>query len=184
MGAKRNTLVSMALKRYPEVEGVMLWDDDDCYFPHAMENVSGALEFKEWAQPRLALELPEGGDSLRWVRTHHRHDDPLGRGYGGCWAFRREEFVKAGMFAETNHSEDLKIAKIFLREYGDSADSSPIEPWYYYNRLNNSISSEGRNFYALRGEHVIKPVNELSVGWNGPDIFSMPIEPGVFPRPW
>lgn len=184
MGEKRNALIDMALRQYPQIEGFMLWDDDDVYFPHAAENVSVALDRKCWAQPKLALEMSEGGESLRRIETigGRRHEKDIA--YGGCWAWRMDTFVELGRFANTNYSEDLKLAFPCLDRFGPSADSSPGEPWYYYNRLNNSISKEGRGFYAMRGQQTIEPVEELPIGWNGPDIFNMPIEPGIHPRPW
>lgn len=184
MGDKRNALIDMALVRYPEMEGFMLWDDDDVYFPHATQCVSDALDSKCWAQPRLVLELSENGQSLRRTETTSRRRRGGDIAYGGCWAWRLDVFEELGRFPSTNHSEDLKVAHPCFRKFGESADSSPGEPWYYYNRLNNSISKEGKGFYARRGEQKIKPVEELSIGWNGPDIFSLPVEPGIHPRPW
>lgn len=189
MGAKRNALLEMALKQYPQIEGFMLWDDDDVNFSHATSCVSAALEQKRWAQPRLALEMVEGGQSLKRVETWCRRAATKGHVdksicYGGCWAWRINTFTELGRFPDTNHSEDLKVAWPCLEKYGKSADSSPEEPWYYYNRTNNSISGEGKNFYAMRGQQEIKPVKDIGIGWNGPDIFSLPIEPGIHPRPW
>ncbi len=187
MGEKRNALIDMAMKRYPKTDSFMLWDDDDVYFPHTAKCVSAALEQKCWAQPRLALEMTEGGKSLKRVETHSRNPkEQFNKSlcYGGCWAWRMDTFIELGRFPSTNYSEDLKVAFPCLERFGPSADSSPDEPWYYYNRLNNSISKEGRGFYALRGKQNIEPVEELSIGWNGPDIFNMPIEPGIHPRPW
>jgi glycosyltransferase involved in cell wall biosynthesis len=188
MGQKRNALLNMALKQYPEVKGFMLWDDDDVYFPHTMECVSKALDSRCWAQPRLALEMNEDGRSLRRVETFSRNRPPAQHErsicYGGCWAWRLNTFIDLGRFPDTNHSEDIKVAFPCLERFGSSADSSPKEPWYYYNRLNNSISSEGKSFYAQRGRQKIEFVRELPIGWNGPNIFDLPIEPGVHPRPW
>lgn len=187
MGNKRNALIDMALKQYPEVEGFMLWDDDDVYFPHTMQCVSDALDRKCWAQPRLALEMSEDGKSLRRVETFKRGAKDVGKSicYGGCWAWRMETFKELGMFPDTNHSEDLKVAFPCLERFGGSADSSPNdEPWYYYNRLNNSISGEGKNFYVMRGSQDVEYIGNPSIGWNGLNIFDMPIEAGIHRRPW
>lgn len=186
MGAKRNALLAMALKHYPQIKGFMLWDDDDVNFPHATQCVSDALESKCWAQPRLALEMTESEKSLKRVETCGRKRILSGTsvGYGGCWAWRLDTFANLGGFVDTNHSEDLKAAGPCQERFGESANSSPNEPWYYYNRKNNSISAEGKRFYSLRGKQEINPVKELSIGWNGLDIFSLPIEPGIHPRPW
>ncbi len=183
MGEKRNASVDLVMKHYPQTDGVMLWDDDDVYFPHAAQSVSDALKLRPWAQPRLALELTSNGQGLRRVETFgHRHHDIC---YGGCWAWRLSDFRDAGGFATTDHSEDIKIANVFQEKFGDSADSTQSgEPWYYYNRLNNSISGEGRNFYALRGRQKIEFVGDPPVGWNGPDVFSLPVENGIHRRPW
>lgn len=184
MGEKRNAVIELALKRYPNIEGFMLWDDDDCYFPHTIASVSAALEIKCWAQPRLALELAKDGRSLERTETVGIHGYPRDIAYGGCWAWRIETFIELGKFPVTNHSEDLKVSRPCQSRFGDSADSSPNEPWYYYNRLNNSISKEGKGFYAIRGSQKIEKVEEIPIGWNGPNIFDLPIKPGIQPRPW
>ncbi|KKN14990.1 hypothetical protein LCGC14_0990490 [marine sediment metagenome] len=186
MGSKRNALIDMALKQYPEIEGFMLWDDDDVYFPHAMQSVSTALDSKCWAQSRLALEMSKDGKSLRRVETFKRTAKGVNKSicYGGCWAWRMDTFDDLGRFPDTNHSEDIKVAYPCLAKFGDSANSSPDEPWYYYNRLNNSILSEGKNFYAMRGRQNIEFIGDPPIGWNGTDIFNLPIEDGVHRRPW
>ncbi len=187
MGDKRNALIKMALKQYPQLNAVILWDDDDVYFSHTMQSVSDALDRKCWAQPREALEMNEAGNSLRRVRTssdNPKHNFDKSLCYGGCWAWRLDTFIALGMFPSTDHSEDLKVAFPCLDKHGPSADSSQGNPWYYYNRTNNSISAEGKNFYRERGRQVIEPVKELSIGWNGPNIFDLPIEEGIHPRPW
>ena len=185
MGEKRNALLDMSLRRYPEIKGFMLWDDDDVYFPHAIACVSVALDQKVWAQPRLALELNPDQQSLRRVETYKRGEQ-IDRSmcYGGCWAWRIDTFNTLGRFPVTDTGEDIKVAHPCFSRFGSSADSSPGEPWYCYNRLNNSIVEEGLNFYALRGRDKIEFVGDPPVGWNGIDVYSLPILPGVHPRPW
>lgn len=186
MGSKRNALIDLALKQYPQIQGFMLWDDDDVYFPHAAGCVVNALHTRCWAQPRLALEMSKGGRSLRRVETFSRTARSKNRSicYGGCWAWKLDTFDALGRFPNTNHSEDIKVAFPCLDRFGDSADSSPDEPWYYYNRQNNSISGEGKNFYIMRGAQEVEYVGDPPIGWNGPDIFDMPIEEGIHQRPW
>lgn len=218
MGEKRNALLDMALKHYPQLEGFMLWDDDDAHFPHTIEYVSKALDTKSWAQPRLALEMTEDGQSLKQVETFSRknyrcancreylsREDLNTQGlhkncrkiprkipdvkntticYGGCWAWRLGTFDKLGRFPTTNHGEDVCVSRPCLQRFGPSADSSLGKPWYYYNRWAHNIAEEGRNFYALRGAQEIEPVKEIPIGWNGPNIFELPIQPKIYPRPW
>ena len=45
-GDKRNAVIDMIS---PDVEGIVCWDDDDVYWPHAIEAVSAALEKRPWA---------------------------------------------------------------------------------------------------------------------------------------
>jgi len=187
MGDKRNALLDMAICQYPEIEGFMLWDDDDVYFPHATECVSKALDQWHWAQPRTAIEMSKNGGSLRRVETFNRTSDLINQtfGYGGCWAWRINTFMELGRFPSTNDGEDAKVAGPCQEKYGPSANSTPDnEPWYYYNCQNNSISGEGQDFYTLRGTQEITPVEEIPIGWNGTDIFSLPMEPGVHLRSW
>lgn len=185
MGEKRNALLDMALRQYPKIEGFMLWDDDDVYFPHATQCVSDALDQKCWAQPRLVLEMSEDGASLKRTEAFRRNEQmDLSLCYGGCWAWRIDTFNQLSKFPVTNNGEDIKVARPSLRRFGTSANSSPREPWYYYNRTNNSISGEGLDFYALRGRDEPEFVGDPPIGWNGPDIFSLPLKPGVHLRPF
>ena len=185
MGEKRNALLDMALLRYPEIDGFMLWDDDDVYFPNATQCVSYALESKCWAQPRHVLELSEDGQRLRRTEAFKRGEQmDLSLCYGGCWAWRIDTFNQLGRFPASSDGEDTRVARPCLERFGSSADSSPGEPWYYYNRLNNSIVEEGLDFYALRGRDEIEFVGDPPIGWNGPDFFKLPKEPGVHVRGW
>lgn len=183
MGVKRNALIDMALERYPQINGFMLWDDDDGYFPHTMEYVSKALDEKCWAQPRLALEMTESGKTLKRVETFsQRGNFDRSICYGGCWAWHIDTFNQLGRFPDTNIGEDLKVAWPCLDRFGPSADSSKGNPWYYY--TGSSQVAEGKNFYAIRGKQKIEKVEEIPIGWNGRNIFETPIESGIFPRPF
>lgn len=185
MGAKRNAVLDLALKQYPDREGFMLWDDDDVYFPHAASSVSAALDRKCWAQPRLVLEMTKNKRFLNQTEAFKRQID-LNQSlcYGGCWAWRLSTFNELGRFPSTNHNEDRLMSRPSLKIYGSSADSSKDGPWYYYNRLNNSIADEGQDFYTLRGKQSIEYVGDPPIGWNGPNIFEMPMEKGIHQRPW
>jgi len=186
MGEKRNACIDLALERYPEIDAFMLWDDDDVYFPHAIQCVSDALDAKCWAQPRHVFEMSKNGKELLKTETWQRHRDPNKTlCYGGCWAWRMDTFNSLGRFPRTNNGEDIKVAWPCLSKHGPSADSSPNKsPWYYYNRLNNSISDEGNGFYAIRARQTIEVVDELSIGWNGTDIYNLPVADKIHPRPW
>jgi glycosyltransferase involved in cell wall biosynthesis len=186
MGAKRNAVLELAKERYPEIEGFMLWDDDDVYFPHTMASVSKALEEKCWAQPRLVLEMTEDQKGLKRCESFNKKEQiDASLSYGGCWAWRLDTFAGLGNFSDTNYSEDMKVSRPCFKKHGRSADSTKDgNPWYYYNRLNNSISAEGKQFYTMRGEQEIQTIDQIPIGWNGPDIFSLPLESGIHPRPW
>ena len=112
MGTKRNALLDLAIQQYPEIEGFMLWDDDDVYFPHAMQNVSDALDQKCWAQPRMALEMSKDCKRLRRVDTNGGHRRPADIAYGGGWAWRLDTFGSVGRPPNSNHGEDIKVAAI------------------------------------------------------------------------
>lgn len=187
MGDKRNALLDLALKQYPQIEGFMLWDDDDANLPHAAASVSAALEEKCWAQPRLVLEMAKDGQALKRTEAFSRSrtwslDKSLA--YGGCWAWRLDTFNELGRFPSTNHNEDRLMSRPSLIRYGPSADSSQDGPWYYYNRLNNSIAGEGMDFYANRGKQLVEYVGDPPIGWNGLNIYSLSVSSGLYPRPW
>jgi hypothetical protein len=95
-----------------------------------------------------------------------------------------DTFEAMGRFPATSSGEDVRVGHPCRKRFGYSANSTPGEPWYYYNRTNSKISTEGPDFYDLRGKQEIEFVGDPPIGWNGPNIYKLSWMPGVHPRPW
>jgi glycosyltransferase involved in cell wall biosynthesis len=180
-GAKRNAVVSLVSD---DTDGILCFDDDDVYWPHAVSSVAAALEQRPWAQCRTVYE--SAGPSML-QRTEAFGKRPHDWGYGGCWAWRKDAFWKVGGYYQADMGDDVGVAKKLLAAFGESADSSAgCEPWYWYNRDpgTNHISDEGSEFWSKRAELDGEFVEELSIGWNGPNVYDYELLPNVKERPW
>jgi len=180
-GAKRNAVIDLVS---PDVEGILCWDDDDVYWPWAVEATSRALECRPWAQCRLCLESV-GADQFRRVHAFGRGERNWA--YGGCWAWRLDAFRTVGEYDQIDDGDDANVARKLYAKYGSSANSTAdCEPWYWYNRTpgHKHINDEGLGFWALRNSYPGEPVERIAIGWNGPNIYQYPILPGVHPRDW
>jgi glycosyltransferase involved in cell wall biosynthesis len=189
LGGKRLAGVQMLPD---DCEGYLCWDDDDVYWPHAVEAVATALETHAWAQCRLVYET--AGDNALAV-THALSVDPSGRnprfwGYGGCWAYRLKEFWDVGGYdddAVRSCNDDLDLANKFLARYGPSGDSTASYwPWYWYNRDPgvNKVCDEGQSFWQTRGQFPFTKMKKPPIGWNGDNLYNRVVLEGIHGRPF
>jgi len=187
LGDKRNAAVDLAARHFPQTEGLATWDDDDIYWPQAIESVAKALEESPWAQPRMVFEPVSLGrlDRLHRVLTYGVSVGEHNIAYGGSWAWGLDAFRAMGGFPPRDNSEEVFLARKMHRTYGPSADSTPEDAWYCYNRcVGTHMCDLGEDAYAIRGRQIIEPVDELSIGWNGPNVYQSHIEPGLRMRPF
>jgi len=132
LGNKRNTAIRLAFKRHPGAEAIAVWDDDDWYFPHALDACVAALCRGRWVQPRLVLEVRQG--VLCYAETAHRKDPNL-PAYHGAWAFRRETIDAVGGYAAVSNGDDQELMRRTVAAVGHSVDLDPgTPPFYVYNR--------------------------------------------------
>ncbi len=186
LAVKRQVLSEMVS---PGIEGILCWDDDDVYFPHAIAAVSECLENHAWAQCRLVYET-EGENRLA-VTPAFRRNRITGRlswGYGGCWAYRLQEFRAVGGYDPTPSSnDDVILANTFYARYDESGDSTSAGfPWYWYCRDPGvvKVSDQGNAFWAMRAGWPSEQMGCPPIGWNGPDIYRYRVVPGVQNRPF
>ena len=188
LGTKRAACVDMLS---PGVDAIVIADDDDVVWPNALACHAKALEEKPWTQAQYVFE--RFGDNLGVVPAFGKGSRKEKRyfGYGGCWSFRMKEYREIGGYQpttkESKQLEDLDIAHRFFDRYGPSANSTPTpaDCFYYYNRDTWKISDEGLSFWEKRGGYPMPEKMDCPpIGWNGTDMYSLPILPGVQPRPF
>lgn len=180
-GAKRNAVIGLIS---PDVDGILCWDDDDVYWPHAIESVVRALSERCWAQPRRVLESA-GPRALKRSLAHGVGGGDIA--YGGAWAWLVKAFRSIGGYGSINCGDDVWVASRLRKKYGASADSSKgVEPWYWYNRDpgHPHIINEGGDFWAKRGRLPSNFEGSVKIGWNGPDVYGFNVLPGVHKRFW
>jgi hypothetical protein len=174
LGGKRQAGINMLPKN---CDGYMCWDDDDVYFPHAVASVSRALERGAWAQCRVVWET-SGHETLVKTEafTRRRYGTHPVWGYGGCWAYRLEEHRQVGGYPDDparSSNDDVDLANTFFGRFGESVDSSVDGPWYWYCRDPgvNKVCVEGVDFWEKRKLLPMEQIAQLTIGWNGPDIY-------------
>jgi len=182
LGEKRQAGVSMLPV---DCEGYMVMDDDDVYFPHAIQNVADALTTAPWAQCRVVFETLTP-DKLTKVEAFGKKE--FSWGYGGCWAYRLAEFYALDGYAGVSFTnDDVDLAHKFYRRHGPSADSTPRrDPWYWYNRdpAAGKVAQEGATFWQQRGQWPHAFQGDPPIGWNGLNFHTLPQTREVQPRPF
>lgn len=192
LAAKRQAAIEMVS---PDVEGIVCWDDDDVYFPHAIECVATSLKRSPWSQCQLVYEttaprvlaITRAMGAKRCLQVGDQWLNSWG--YGGCWAYRLKEFHELKGYSDLAPSacEDIDLAKKFYLRYGGSADSTiDGEPWYWYNRDPgiSKIAKEGIDYWRKREGWEYQQMNAPPIGWNGPDVCGFHVLNGIHPRPF
>ncbi len=191
LGDKRNAATAMALERWPEIDAIAPWDDDDIYLDHHLEACVASLQDHQWGQPGQVLI--NAGDHFKRMRNY-RDEFPYDVGYHGGWCFRREAFERIGGYASINNGEDSEIASRAFPILGPSGntvqypwpgqDPTPLSlPTYCYNSHGTHLSSMGPDGYEKLGRQKIDPVTELDISWPE-DYLKWPIDDEVLPRNW
>ncbi|WDI40525.1 glycosyltransferase [Bremerella sp. P1] len=155
LGEKRNACAALAS---PDVEGVLIADDDDIYLPHWFRATAEALSQAEWSRPGLVLL--EHGDGLK-------EHDTAGLYHGG-WAFRKTAFDRVRGYGPHNNGEDQELAGR-LNEAGVTA-FDPCElndPFYIYRYDNCSyhLSYMDDNGYRELGNDRDQTKSTVAAGW-------------------
>lgn len=183
LGDKRNAAVDMALRLFRGVDAMANWDDDDVYWPGALEATVAALEKDAWASARVVYETASPTGELKIAETFPR-DRPLDFAYHGVWAWRKQDFLNTGGYPAYDSGEDGRMADVLRENVGPPGNSSPDkQPWYWYNREIPKMN-ESPNPYVLHGQETIQSIARIGIGWNGPDFYQKKVIPGIHPRVW
>ncbi len=190
LGYKRSTAADLAFNRWPEIDALAVWDDDDVYLPWQLSALAEALQRKPWAQPRHILT--PGRDCYKRYETFRR-EAPDDIGYHGGWGFRRQAFEQLGGYASVSNGEDFDIAARALELLGPSADTISAEhpdPGYVYNWQGGAgkhLSAMGppgdESGYRKIGQQKIEPVDRLEIRLPE-DYYLLPIEAEARARGW
>ncbi len=124
LGEKRNACAALAS---PDVEGVLVADDDDIYFPHWFRTQAEALRRADWSHPGLVLV--EHADGLRECDT--------GGLYHGGWAFHRDAFYRVRGYGPHNNGEDQELADRLVASGATQCDPCEFAPPFYIYRFDN-----------------------------------------------
>jgi hypothetical protein len=185
LGEKRNAVAALAP---PDAGALAIWDDDDLYFPWALEATVAALAHGDWSRPSVALvpivEPPGNRWSFRQVQT--------GGLFHGAWAYRRELFDRAGWYPAESGPEDQGLMR--KMEALGPAIVDPIglgyQPFYVYG---GPRVSGAPNLSALGcDQRAYDAMGRLRTGPESPaiddppwfDLASPEILPGIHPRPF
>lgn len=189
LGEKRNDAFRLACQLFPETEGIAVWDDDDVYWPHAMAAVSAALEKGAWAQPSVVYEPSKRGSTIVQLKRQYtgaKNGEFVA--YGGSWAWRRSTLETLSGYPHIDNCEDQFLAGRARQNFGRSTDTicaAYPEPYYLYHRREiGSHMSDVPDPYAHRQCDCITKVEEIPIGWNGPNVYELSVESGIHPRPW
>ena len=163
LGEKRNACAALAS---PDVDGLLVADDDDIYLPHWFRATADALSQADWSRPGLVLL--EDGEALREA-------DSEGLYHGG-WAFRKEAFYRVRGYGPHNNGEDQELAGR-LHEAGVTVQD-PCEhhdPFYIYRYDNSSYHlsyMDDAGYRSLGDGEVTK--TQVQPGWFR-DYASLPV---------
>lgn len=119
LGEKRNAALAMVS---PDVEAVAVWDDDDCYLPHALAACADSLATASWIRPGL-IYIANGDRSLVRYRTYtgsRRH-----MLFHAAWAFRRDLLDRIGGYDCVGCGEDQRLMRKLL--LAGIPDADPLE---------------------------------------------------------
>lgn len=188
LGTKRAACIGMFSAT---VDAIVIADDDDVVFPDALACHAKALEANPWTQAEYVYE--RFGDSLGIVPAFGIGSRSVRRffGYGGCWSFRMKEYREIGGYLpttkESRYLEDIEISHRLFDRYGPSGNSTPqsSDAFYFYERDAWKISDEGLSFWAKREQYPMPEKMPCPpIGWNGPNMYELPVLPGIQPRPF
>lgn len=166
LGDKRNACAEIAASK--GAEALVVWDDDDIYYPWGLEATNAALELAEFSRPSLfCWHTPQGLKRANtWGRPDKR-DKALQCG----WGVHTDRFLEAEGYPSLNVGEDMQLA---LRlEALKVTECDPIElgyyPWYVWGPWKNQHISDPRYDYST----FVKPEDPVAVVSTAPPGFDL-----------
>lgn len=155
LGEKRNACASLVS---PEVEGILVADDDDLYLPHWFSAHAAALEKGEWSCPSQVYTEQDG--LLKAKQT--------GGYFHGAHAFRRSTFRAMRGYAAIDNGEDAEFYDRLHEAKVVKADPCKNYPPYYIYRFRGDvphISAMGDDGYRSLELRPRQETDAFHVGW-------------------
>jgi len=187
LATKRNSAVDYA-RRAMDAEGIAVWDDDDWYFPWALEACDEALQRNAWARPTIAWDQQENGE-MHLSETFAR-GNPNDIAYHGSWAYTVKAFESVDGYPEHAFADnDVVLAEKLLKKYGPSAD--PIserwpDPYYVYCRARGGFRASemsDEQLLAMQCETRDRQITDLASRWDA-GFLRLPGTTIPMPRKW
>lgn len=177
LGQKRNAATALSSA---DVEGFLVWDDDDLYLPHAFSTCALGLEQSQFLRPSRVL-LEENG--LLQPRE-------TGGLYHGGWAYSRAAFEAINGYLPINSGEDQELAHRLEAAGFLTADplAAGERPYYIYRNATNSYHLSwkglGKGPWDELGQcrHNGRKAS-IDISWPC-DLRRLPIAAAVLPRPF
>lgn len=179
LGAKRNVCAQRALDA--GADAIVVWDDDDAYFPWALEATNKALEKAEWSRPSQFCWLNNG--QLVPAKTYGRKDK-RDKAFQCAWGIRADTFYKHGWYPYLSVGEDMQLA--MKLEKAGVTECDPIEefgyrPWYVWGPWKNRHVSDERFTF---NEGVLRDGKPLGLDLDNPVYKDCLLERGFKQQDW
>lgn len=172
-------------------EAVVIWDDDDWYFPWHLEAIAEALSspLAKWARPSVVWDEWEPGQFIK-CRVHNASGDPRSYCYHGAWAFTKRAWEQAGKYPLGHPGDrDSDFAGEVLRVCGPSADTISErfpEPSYCYRRHRCAVRGSEMSAQQMldRRKESLPFSGTITGTWPEEWMRGLPQGAAVEPRRW
>jgi hypothetical protein len=135
--AKYSALAELACTRWPDVDALVIWEDDDVYLPRHLLSHAQALRHGRWSKPATVLST-YGGTV---------HEEPSAGRFFASIAFRVELFRAAGGFVETARGDfDQQFLARLQSFAGPPVDTTADSPPTYVFRWQETGVTHGEQF--------------------------------------
>lgn len=123
LGEKRNASAALVS---PDVDALVVWDDDDIYLPWTLRAHAAALERAPWSLPSVVL--------VEQAKTYRLAAKETGGLFHPAWAFTREVFAEVAGYPFMQSGQDQGLAARFRAAGVSSADPIALgfEPYLVY----------------------------------------------------
>ena len=177
LGEKRNASAALVSD---DVDGYVVWDDDDIYLPWTLKAHAAGLAQAPWSLPSRVLVERPGDYRLKDKETHGL--------FHSAWAFSRELFASVGGYPFMQSGQDQGLAARFRaldRETPMTADPIGLgfEPFLVYRWETSgswhlSALDRRRGYQRLaRSRHDGPPIEQIEPYWPRDYAEKEPVKP-------
>jgi len=177
--------------RMTDGDAIVMWDDDDQYFPWHLSAHAVALSQGMWSAASLAWDEEQDGRLI--LSQSYKTIWPNDVCYGGAWAYYRKVFEDMGGYPikpNPTTDNDIQFRDAIMRRFGNPIDTiCPDFPdaSYLYCRFRSSgdhASVVPPPVMAERRKVQLPPVNTFAPTWPKNYMCGLPINPTAQKRKW